>query len=101
MRAFVLACHIFVTLCMIVVVLLQKSESSLGLGGGTMGGMMTARGTATLLTRLTAVLAFLFMLFSLWLTVLARGQVEREKLLTGSAVSSSGSEQSAGKAKSN
>ena len=42
MRLFILLCQLFVTLFMVVVILFQKSESSLGLGGGTMGGMMTA-----------------------------------------------------------
>ena len=50
--------HLFVTLAMIGVVLLQRSEGG-GLGIGSsqgMGSFMTGRGTANLLTRATAVL---------------------------------------------
>ena len=82
MRLFILLCQLFVTLLMVVVILFQKSESSLGLGGGTMGGMMTARGTANLLTRLTAFLAGLFIILNLWLVYLAKQEVQSSKILT-------------------
>ncbi|MFL5338378.1 MAG: preprotein translocase subunit SecG, partial [Geminicoccaceae bacterium] len=42
-----------------------------GLGGSTMGGMMSARGTANLLTRTTAILAGCFIATSLGLAVMA------------------------------
>ena len=42
-----------------------------GGGGGGMGGFMTGRATANLLTRTTAILAGLFMLTSLTLALLA------------------------------
>jgi preprotein translocase subunit SecG len=52
---------------MIATVLLQKSEGGgLGVGGGA--GFMSSRGTANLLTRTTAVLAFGFFLTSLFLS---------------------------------
>ena len=82
MRLFILLCQLFVTLLMIIVILFQKRESSLGLGGGTMGGMMTAGGTANLLTRLTAFLASLFIVLNLWLVYLAKREVESGKILT-------------------
>lgn len=68
-----LVIHILVALALIVSVLLQRSEGGgLGIGGsGGMGGFMTARGTANLLTRTTAVLAAVFMGMSLLLAVLA------------------------------
>ncbi len=53
--------HLFVTLAMIGVVLIQRSEGG-GLGIGTtqgMGAFMSGRGTANLLTRTTAILALL------------------------------------------
>ena len=51
--------------------LLQRSEGGgLGIGGGG-GGFMTSRGTANVLTRATAVLAGLFFVTSLMLSILA------------------------------
>lgn len=67
--------HVFVTLAMIGVVLIQRSEGG-GLGIGTsqgMGAFMTGRGTANLLTRTTAILATLFFAISLSLALLNRG----------------------------
>src|SRR5579875_2578324 len=67
MTTVLLILHAFVTLALIGVVLIQRSEGG-GLGIGTsagMGSFMTGRGTANLLTRTTAVLATLFMLLAL------------------------------------
>jgi preprotein translocase subunit SecG len=67
--------HVFVTLAMIGVVLIQRSEGG-GLGIGTtqgMGAFMTGRGTANLLTRTTAILASAFFAISLTLAILSRG----------------------------
>lgn len=68
-----LVVHILIAIALIVVVLLQRSEGGgLGIGGGGgMGGFMTARGTANLLTRTTAILAGAFMVMSVLLAVLA------------------------------
>jgi preprotein translocase subunit SecG len=67
--------HLFVTIALIGVVLIQRSEGG-GLGIGTsqgMGSFMSGRGTANLLTRTTAVLAAIFMSLSLTLALLNRG----------------------------
>jgi preprotein translocase subunit SecG len=75
MTTVLLILHAFVTLALIGVVLIQRSEGG-GLGIGTsagMGSFMTGRGTANLLTRATAVLATLFMLLALALALLNRG----------------------------
>ena len=55
--------QIFITLALIGAILLQRSEGgALGMGsGGNSSSMFTARGSANLLTRVTAVLAALFM----------------------------------------
>ncbi len=68
-----LVIHILVAIALIVVVLLQRSEGGgLGIGSsGGMGGFMTARGTANLLTRTTAILAAVFMTLSITLAILA------------------------------
>jgi preprotein translocase subunit SecG len=55
---------------MIGLVLLQRSEGGgLGVGGG--GGFMTNRGTANVLTRATAILAGVFFVTSLGLSIIA------------------------------
>jgi preprotein translocase subunit SecG len=67
--------HLFVTLALIGVVLIQRSEGG-GLGVGTgqgMGSFMSGRGTANLLTRATAILATIFMVLSLTLALMNRG----------------------------
>jgi preprotein translocase subunit SecG len=78
--------HLFVTLAMIGVVLIQRSEGG-GLGIGSsqgMGAFMSGRGTANLLTRSTAVLGALFFGISLSLALLNKGTVAsgRDTLLT-------------------
>ncbi len=71
---FLLVVHTLIALALVGVILLQKSEGGgLGIGGGTGGGLMTARGAANLLTRSTTVLASLFVASSIILAVLAAG----------------------------
>ncbi len=75
MTTVLLIIHLFVTLALIGVVLIQRSEGG-GLGIGTsqgMGGFMSGRGTANLLTRTTAILAAIFFGLSLALALLNRG----------------------------
>ena len=78
METFVLTIHILIALALIGSVLLQRSEGGgLGIGGGGAGGgFMTARGTANLMTRLTAILAAAFFTTSLLLAILAGSQRE-------------------------
>ena len=75
MSTVLLIIHLFVTLALIGVVLIQRSEGG-GLGIGSsqgMGSFMSGRGTANLLTRTTAILAVIFMGLSLTLALLDRG----------------------------
>jgi preprotein translocase subunit SecG len=78
-----LVIHILIALALIVVVLLQRSEGGgLGVGSsGGMGGFMTARGTANLLTRTTAILAAAFMSMSLLLAILSNGPRDQRKTI--------------------
>src|SRR5271157_268157 len=83
MTTVLLIIHLFVTLALIGVVLIQRSEGG-GLGIGTsqgMGSYMTGRGTANLLTRTTAILATMFMLLSLLLALLNKGTVIAPSIL--------------------
>ncbi|MBJ3784401.1 preprotein translocase subunit SecG [Devosia sediminis] len=66
-----LVAYLLIVLALIVVILLQRSEGgALGIGGGGGGGLMTARGSANLLTRTTAILATLFFALAIGLTIL-------------------------------
>ena len=73
METVVLVIHLLIAVTLVGVILIQKSEGGgLGIGGGGgLGGMMTARGTANLLTRTTAILAGCFMLTSVTLAIMA------------------------------
>ena len=77
MTTVLLLIHLFVTIALIGVVLIQRSEGG-GLGIGTsqgMGGFMSGRGTTNLLTRTTAILGTVFFILSLSLALLNRGTV--------------------------
>jgi preprotein translocase subunit SecG len=74
MQTVIIIVHLIIVLALIGVVLLQRSEGGglgLGGGGGGVSGFMTGRGQANALTRATAILAGLFFLTSLVLTVMA------------------------------
>ncbi len=77
MTTVLLIIHLFVTIALIGVVLIQRSEGG-GLGIGSsqgMGSFMGGRGTANLLTRTTAILGTLFFALSLSLALMNRGTV--------------------------
>jgi len=69
MQTVLIVIHLMVVVALVIVVLLQRSEGgALGIGGG---GLMTGRGQANALTRATAVLATIFFITSMGLTLLA------------------------------
>jgi preprotein translocase subunit SecG len=71
MQNVVLIIHLILALCLIGVVLLQRSEGgALGIGGGG-GGLVSQRGAATALSKITWVLAASFLCTSILLTILA------------------------------
>ena len=73
MSTVILIVHIMIAVALVGVILLQRSEGgALGMGGGGAGGFMTGRGTANMLTRVTAGLAAGFFLTSICLTLLAQ-----------------------------
>ncbi|KFL26052.1 hypothetical protein JP74_16510 [Devosia sp. 17-2-E-8] len=66
-----LVAYLLIVIALIAVILLQRSEGgALGIGGGS-NQFMTARGSANLLTRTTAILATLFFAIAIGLTILA------------------------------
>jgi preprotein translocase subunit SecG len=99
MQTVIIIIHLIIVLALIGVVLLQRSEGGLGLGGGGGGvsGFMTGRGQANALTRATAVLAGLFFLTSLGLTVMASyGRAQRSILDSAAPVAPAGQPAPAG-----
>ena len=72
MTTILLTIHILIAIALVGTVLLQRNEGGgLGIGGSSGGGFMTARGTANLLTRTTAILAACFFATSVGLAILA------------------------------
>jgi preprotein translocase subunit SecG len=88
MQTVVIVVHLMIVATLIAAVLLQKSEGGgLGVGGG--GGFMSSRGTANLLTRTTAILAFGFFLTSLVLSWLASYDRKPSSILDNAPASQS------------
>ena len=85
MTTILLVIHLIIAIALVGVVLLQRSEGGAlgGLGGTTMGGMMSGRGTANLLTRTTAFLAAGFMVMSLLLAIVASNARAPSSILDG------------------
>lgn len=74
MDTVLLVIHLLLAVALISVILIQRSAQDGGglMGGGsTMGGLFTARGSANLLTRTTAILATAFICTSLILGIMA------------------------------
>lgn len=62
--------HAFLAILLIIIVLIQRAEGgALGIGGGSDG--MSPRGTSDILTRTTAIIATLFIITSITLTILS------------------------------
>ncbi len=68
---FLLVVHIIVAAALVTVILVQRSEGGGLASGGNPGGLMSARGAADFLTRLTAILATIFVILSIMLAALA------------------------------
>ena len=87
MEAVIIVVHLLLAVAMILLVLMQQSEGGLGgMGGGSssgggMGGFMTSRATANLLTRSTAILATGFFITSMALAIMADKGRERGSIL--------------------
>ena len=76
---------------LVILVLLQGTDNEgLGLGGGALGGMMSARGSANLLSRMTAFTATLFMIMSVVLTISSSITSEKNILESLPDINSSG-----------
>ncbi len=83
MQTIVLLVHLFLALALVISILLQRSEGgALGIGGGGgMGGLMTSRGSANFLTKITTCIASLFMVTSLTLAIMASSNSKPSSIL--------------------
>jgi preprotein translocase subunit SecG len=90
MQHVIIVIHLMLVLALIGAVLLQRSEGGgLGIGGGGGGGgsFMSSRGAGNVLTRATAILAGLFFVTSLILSILAGINRKPTSILGGSGPS--------------
>lgn len=87
METVIIVVHLLLAVTMIFLVLIQQSEGGLGgMGGGSssgggMGGLMTGRATANLLTRSTGILATGFFMTSMALAIMADQGRDRGSIL--------------------
>jgi preprotein translocase subunit SecG len=82
MATILLVIHLMIAVALVATILLQRSEGgALGIGGGGGGGLVSNRGAGNLLTRASAVLAGLFFLTSISLTLLARNDSRNNSIL--------------------
>lgn len=91
MTTILLVIHLIIAIAMIVLILLQRSEGgALGIGSGG-NGMMSSRGLGNALTRSTGILAGVFFLTSIGLTVLS--SVDKNTSVLDSVIESDGQSQ--------
>ncbi len=86
METVIIVVHLLLAVTMILIVLMQQSEGGLGgmggsSSGGGMGGFMTSRATANLLTRTTGILATGFFVTSMALAIMADQGRDRGSIL--------------------
>lgn len=89
MENVLLIVHLILALCLIGIVLLQRSEGGMGSmgGGGGGGGVMSGRAAATALGKLTWIFAIAFICTSLALYIVAAGTAGGGSVVDGIAPS--------------
>jgi len=81
MATILLVIHLMIAVTLVVTILLQRSEGgALGIGGGG-GGMVSNRAAGNALTRSSGILAAMFFLTSIGLTLLAREESRNQSIL--------------------
>ncbi len=86
MQTVLIVAQVLLAVALVGVVLIQRSEGGgLGMGSGGMGGFMSGRGQANLLTRVTGGIALLFMATSLALALVSREASRPASILEGAS----------------
>ena len=81
MESFILILNIVLAVILVVIVLLQKSDGgALGLGA-SQDSFVSSRSAGNFLTKATAVIATLFIITSITLTILSRDQMPSSSVL--------------------
>lgn len=95
MQNVILIVHLILALCLIGAVLMQRSEGGglgMGGGGGGSGGLVSSRGAATALGKLTWGFAIGFIITSITLTILAAQNAGSASVLDTLGIEGAGSE---------
>ena len=81
MENFILVLNIILAILLVIVVLLQKSEGgALGIGA-SQDSFMSSRSAGNLLTKATAIIATLFIITSISLTIMAQKEISTSSVL--------------------
>ena len=81
MQTFLLIIHITLAVLLIGSVLLQKSDGgALGIGGNS-DNLMSSRSVGNFLTKFTAIIAFLFILTSISLTLINKKDISQKSII--------------------
>ncbi len=79
--------HALLAIVLIVIILIQRSDGGAlgGIGGGSFSGMLTGRSSANFLTKLTAIIAALFLGNSLLLAILS-GNLKEKSIMNNTDI---------------
>ena len=81
MENFILVLNIILAIILVIIILLQKSEGgALGIGA-SQESFISSRSAANLLTKITAILATLFIITSISLTIMAQKEISTSSVL--------------------
>jgi preprotein translocase subunit SecG len=83
MQTVLLTFHVLVSIALISLILLQQgkgADAGAAFGSGASGSVFGAKGSASLLSRITGILATLFFILSLALAILAHRQTAEQSL---------------------
>ena len=81
MENFILVLNIILAIILVIVILLQKSEGgALGIGA-SQESFISSRSAGSLLTKVTAIIATLFIITSISLTIMAQKEISTSSVL--------------------